>query len=92
MNTAHKGRRREHQSRRLLEGAGYRVIRAAASHGAFDLVAVGPADVQLVQVKANRWPLAEEMDELRAFECPPNCRRVIHRWRDRQGAPDVREV
>jgi len=23
---------------------------------------------------------------------PPNCRRLVHRWRDRQRMPDVREV
>lgn len=38
MNTKRKGNRFEHRSRRLLEAAGYRVTRAAASLGTFDLV------------------------------------------------------
>jgi Holliday junction resolvase len=52
MNTSRKGRAREHQSRRRLEQQGYSVMLAAASKGTFDLVAVGPDDVQFVQVKA----------------------------------------
>lgn len=92
VNTSRKGRRREHQSRALLEAQGYVVIRSAASLGRFDLVAVGPADILLIQVKANRWPSADELAELRAFPTPANCRRLVHRWRDRQASPDVREL
>jgi hypothetical protein len=92
MNTASKGRRNEHRSRELLERAGYVVVRAAASKGTFDLVAIGPDDVLLVQTKSNRWPSAAELAEMAAFVAPQNCRRIIHRWRDRQRAPDVREV
>lgn len=92
MDTSRKGRRREYQSRRYLEAQGYTVIRSAASLGRFDLVAVGPADVLLVQVKANRWPSARELAELRALPTPANCRRLVHRWRDRANVPDVREL
>ena len=92
MNTAAKGRRNEHRSRDLLTAAGYIVTRAAASKGAFDLVAIGADDVLLVQVKANRWPGREELAAMQAIPVPPNCRRVVHRWRDRCALPDVREV
>ncbi len=92
VNTARKGRRLEHRSRDILEAAGYSVVRAAASKGSWDLVGVGSTDVVLCQVKANAWPGTVEMEQLRAFPCPPNCRRLVHRWRDRQRVPDVREV
>lgn len=92
MNTAAKGRRLEHRSRALLEALGYTVVRAAGSKGPFDLVGIGTVDLVLVQCKANAWPGSVEMETLRTFPCPPNCRRLVHRWRDRQRVPDVREL
>lgn len=92
MNAAAKGRRNEHRSRRLLEASGYVVTRAAGSLGAWDLVGIGATEFCLVQVKSNRPPSPAEREELAAFECPPNCRRLIHVWRDRQRSPDVREL
>jgi hypothetical protein len=76
----------------LLEAAGYSVTRAAASLGAWDIIGIGSADVVLVQVKSRDWPSAEEMETLRAFRCPPNCKRLVHRWRDRARLPDVKEL
>lgn len=92
MNAKAKGTRNEHRSRRLLEAAGYRVTRAAASLGEWDLVGVSSTDVVLVQVKTRDWPGTIEMEALRSFPCPPGCRRLVHRWRDRQRTPDVREL
>jgi uncharacterized protein with GYD domain len=91
-NCASKGRRNEHRSRALLEAMGYEVVRAAASKGAFDLWAIGSKDFIICQVKSNCWPGSVEMETLRAFVAPPNCRKLIHRWRDRQRLPDVKEI
>lgn len=77
---------------RLLEAAGYYVTRAAASLGAWDIVGIGSTDVVLVQVKTRDWPGEVEIETLRDFRVPPNCRRLVHRWRDRQRVPDVREL
>ena len=87
-----KGTRNEHRSRVLLEAAGYCVTRAAGSLGAWDLIGVGSVDVVLVQCKTRDWPGLVEMETLRAFKVPPNCRRLVHRWRDRQRVPEVREL
>lgn len=92
MNRKAKGTRNEHRTMRLLEAAGYACTRAAASLGTFDVVAVGPNDVLLVQVKTRDWPGTIEMEDLRNFRCPGNCRRLVHRWRDQQRRPDVREI
>lgn len=92
MNAKAKGTRNEHRSMRLLEASGYYVTRAAASLGAWDLVGIGSTDVVLVQVKTRDWPGAAEMEVLEAFVVPPFCRRLVHRWRDRQRVPDVREI
>jgi hypothetical protein len=92
VNAKGKGRRNEWRSIRILEAAGYCVTRAAASLGAWDLVGIGSADVVLVQVKTRDWPGSVEMEILRGFRCPGNCRKLIHRWRDRERVPDVKEL
>ena len=92
MNAKRKGSRNEHRSMALLESAGYQCTRAAASLGAWDIVGIGSADVVLVQVKTRDWPGATETETLRLFPAPPNARKLVHRWRDRQRVPDVREL
>jgi hypothetical protein len=87
-----KGARNERRSMALLEAAGYRCTRAAASLGAWDVIAIGPTDVVLVQVKTRDWPSAAELEALKLFPAPPNCRKLVHRWRDGQRMPDVREI
>ena len=91
-NAKRKGTHNEHRSRQLLEAAGYAVTRAAGSLGAWDLIGVGSVDVVLLQVKTRDWPGTVEMETLCGFTVPPNCRRLVHRWRDRQRVPDVREL
>jgi hypothetical protein len=49
-------------------------------------------DVLLVQCRSNRWRSAAEVAAMRRFPCPPNCRKLVHRWRDRRTQPDMREV
>ena len=92
MNAKAKGTKNEHRSIRLLEALGYRCTRAAASLGEFDIIAIGSTDVILLQVKTRDWPGTAEMEGIGLFPCPPNCRKVVHRWRHRARLPDVREV
>jgi hypothetical protein len=76
----------------VLEAAGYHCTRSAASLGEWDIVGVGSTDFVLVQVKTRDWLGAAEMETLRLFSAPPNARKLIHRWRDRQRLPDVKEI
>jgi len=76
----------------LLEAAGYQCTRAAASLGAWDIIGIGSTDVVLCQVKTRDWPGAVEMEALKLFLAPANCRKLVHRWRDRARLPDVREL
>jgi Holliday junction resolvase len=92
MNTKRKGSRNEHRSMKLLAATGYACTRAAASLGVFDIIGIGSSDVVLCQVKSNRWPSEVEMESIRLFPAPATCRKLVHRWRDRQREPDVREV
>lgn len=87
-----KGARNERRSMAILEAAGYRCTRAAGSLGAWDVIGIGRTDIVLCQVKTRDWPSTVEMEALRDFQAPPNARKIIHRWRDRQRLPDVKEV
>ena len=92
MNRKAKGNRNEYRSIAILETAGYRCTRCAASLGVWDVVGIRPTDIILVQVKTRDWPGSAEMELLRLFRVPPSCRKVIHRWRDRARVPDVRVI
>lgn len=97
-SAARKGARNEWRTIRWLESQGYRCVRSAGSHGVWDVIALGADGVLLVQVKSNRWPSAKELALLHEFPVPTwwpegvSIRKVVHRWRDRQRVPDVREV
>ena len=92
MNRKRKGTRNEHRSIELLEAQGYKCTRAAASLGAFDVIAIRADSIVLLQVKTRDWPGTFEMETIRAFKCPPNCVKMIHRWTDGIIQPDVRLV
>ena len=92
MNTAAKGARNEYRSIALLESAGYRCTRSAASLGAWDIIGISSRDVLLVQVKTRDWPGGVEMETLQEFIAPSSCRKIVHRWRHRQHRPDVKEL
>lgn len=92
MNCKAKGNRNEHKTMAILEAAGYACTRSSASLGVFDVVGISSDDIVCVQVKSNQWPGTIEMEMIRDFVVPSNCRKIVHRWRDGQRLPDVREV
>ena len=75
-----------------MEAADYACMRAAASLGTWDIIGIGSIDIVLCHVKTRDWPGALEMETSRRSPAPANCRKLLHRWRDRQRIPDVREV
>jgi len=76
----------------IFERAGYICTKSGASLGVFDIIGIGKNDIVLVQCKSNGWPGAEEMERIENFPCPNNCKKIIHRWNDRQRYPDIREL
>lgn len=76
----------------ILEAAGYRCTRSAASLGEWDIVGIGTTDIVLVQVKTRDYPGAMERRALEDFRVPAGVRKLIHRWRHRQRLPDVKEI
>lgn len=91
-NAKAKGTAREHRSIRLLEASGYRCTRAAGSLGAWDVIGIARDGVVLVQVKSRDYPGTAEMEVLKDFPAPFNARKLIHRYKDRQRLPDVKEL
>jgi Holliday junction resolvase len=92
MNAKRKGARNEHRSIAILEASGYSCTRAAASLGVFDIVAIGSTDIVLLQVKSRDWPGTVEMEAIKMFHAPANCKKLIHRWKHGARKPDVKEV
>ncbi len=92
MNTKRKGTAREHKTMRRLEAEGYRCTRAAASLGEWDIIAIGPNDVRLIQVKSNRWPGSEERKRMKQFAVPRGVIKEIWRWDDYSRQPSVEVV
>ncbi len=90
MNTSAKGARAERRARKLLEAAGFTVIRAGASLGLFDLVAFNRVLLLVVQVKVNRGPSPAERARISSFENVPRCaRKELWLYRDRKREPEV---
>lgn len=90
MNAKRKGTRAEHRAIRILEAAGYVCTRASASLGLFDVVAIGPADVRLVQVKSGtKYLSAVEREAIAALRVAPNVTRECWRFPDRARVPVI---
>lgn len=92
MNRKAKGSRNERRSRDIFIAAGYAVTKAGGSLGEWDLIGISETDIILCQVKTRDWPGAVEMETLHNFKAPNNARKILHRWRDGQRLPDVKEI
>jgi hypothetical protein len=77
-------------SRDYLDG--YRCMRSAASHGIWDIIAIGLKDIVPCQVETGDRPGTADSDALELFPAPPNARKVIHRSRVRQRKPKIRGI
>lgn len=93
MNGKRKGTRAEHRAMRILEAAGYVCTRASASLGLFDVIAVGPSDVRLIQVKAGtKYLSGVEREQIVALPVPRNVTRECWRFPDRCRTPLIERL
>jgi len=92
MNKKAKGNRNERRSRNLYKAAGYTVIKAGASLGAFDLVAWNSKEIHYIQVKTRDWPGKEEKANMLKVVIPFNGKRFMHRYRKGISKPDIKEL
>jgi len=80
----------ERKAVKVLEAAGYVVARTAGSHSPFDVVAVGPGGVRLIQVKRVKFgrirvTVEAALEELRQVPKLPGVSREIWVWVDGDG-------
>ena len=93
MNGKAKGARAERRAIKMLERSGYICTRAGGSLGLFDVIAVGPADVRLLQVKAGSTYLSGvEREQIAALTVPANVSRECWRFPDRARAPLIERL
>ena len=78
---------------RILESDGYTCTRASASLGLFDVIAIGPVDVKLVQVKSgSKYLSAIEREQIQNLVVPANVSRECWRFPDRVRAPLIERL
>ena len=87
MKAKRKGTRVEEKVIELLEAVGFRCIRSAGSHGPFDVAAFHSGMNMLVQVKANRKPGPDEIEEMRTWRIGPETLKAYCVWQDREKYP-----
>jgi hypothetical protein len=92
MNKYTKGKRNELKTIRYLERQGYRCLRSAGSRSPFDIVAFGPYETLLIQVRSNRFPSISDIIEMDKYPTLPSIKKVIHVWKDHYMYPIVRPV
>lgn len=93
MNTKAKGNRNERKGRDLLYKWGaHAVVKAGASLGVFDLLALLDGEVVAVQVKTNRNPSKAEMQALRDFPRLSYLKKMLFVYKDRQREPDITTI
>lgn len=80
INKKTKGSRAENKCRKQLRSEGWYVVKSAGSFGLFDLVAIKPEGIRLIQCKSGTCssPLIE-YKTLKAFKAPSNA--TIELWR-----------
>jgi Holliday junction resolvase len=93
MNGKRKGTNAERRAMKLLEAAGYLCMRAGASLGVFDVLALGAHDIKAIQVKSGtRYCSALEREQLQLVQVPPNVSKEIWRFPDRCRAPLIERL
>ncbi len=89
MDAKAKGSRRERQAPRILETAGYFVVKAGGSLGCWNLVALGPQGARLVQVKSNKKPRPAERERLQLFPRLPYTSKEVWVFYNRKREPVI---
>ena len=91
INTKEKESRRLRSVKKHLETIGFYVVLSRASLGLFDLVAMNPNGILLIQVKCGSWPDEAEEETIRLFDkCPKPYIKQVWRFDDRKVNPQVK--
>ena len=60
--------------------------------GVWDIIGDGSTDFALVQVKTRDWPGSVETEKPETVSGTAQLPEAVHRWRDRQRNPDMKEL
>lgn len=89
----HRGRRKEYAVCKQLRSDGYLAQRTAGSHGLFDVMAVSPTTIKLIQVKyidsRSSWRDANTI-KLQKLPVPPGTTKEV--WVYRKGTKDPTDI
>jgi len=90
MTTNYKrGQKTEERACQELERVGYYASRSAGSHGIWDVVAVGPTGIRLIQCKRTKQyyqsDYEQAKEQLKGLPVLPGVSREIWVWRDNEG-------
>ena len=64
----------ERKAKKILEDAGYFVVRTAGSHSLFDIIAIDKVQIRLIQlkrVKGKYYSFKKEIEEIKLFKNMP---------------------
>ena len=92
MNRKAKGSRRELQVKDHYESKGYKITKAGASLGVWDLVGYDRDGWVCIQVKANKMPGRDEMATIKKEQVPPNTTKLVIVIKDRVKDWTVKEI
>ena len=91
MTNYRRGTEKERQAMKELERVGYTAMRTAGSHGPFDVIAVAPQGIRLIQIgrvkKGNSYTgkLREAIEEIQDIPTPTGASKEVWIWRDHKG-------
>lgn len=90
VNTRNKGNRNETKAVKILENAGYSVIKKVHTRyspgdffGMFDVIGVSAIGIRFVQCKTNRRETPEEREAIQLFQVPMNATKEVWVFHDR---------
>jgi len=90
-NPKAKGNRQERKAQKSLEKVGYYCIKAGASLGVFDLIALGKKEARLIQVKSN-YCRPEEKEAIEQFKAPDYAVKELWIYKDRIENPIIKII
>ena len=89
MNTKAKGSKNELKAKKLLELAGFTVIKSGGSFGTWDLIAWNNTKIRFIQVKTNKMPPLKEINQIKAAVVPLAATKELWIFKDYQKDPKI---
>ena len=83
MSNYRKGAQAEREVCHILEELGYKCTRSAGSKGQWDVIAIHPQHIRLIQVKVEGAMTPIELEQIKLYNAPMVCSKEV--WTRRPG-------